>query len=107
MRITRYRGDTYRIRIQARDKVTKAAVDLTGATAVLSVSSTLEPSSAPDVFTVAGVIPAPATQGIVDFEPPGNTAPGLYYYDIQITDAQGKIRTLIKDEYEIVQDITK
>jgi hypothetical protein len=49
------------------------------------------------------------SSGIVEFSPTASQANqvGNFYYDIQMTDSNGKIRTVMLDEYSYTQDITK
>lgn len=106
--ITRYRGDSAPdLFTITRDGV---AVNITGCTFKLSVNSEKNPSStATQLFTVTGTITS-ATAGEVQFSPTtvqANQAPGRYYYDVEMTDASGAIRTVVKGVYRFVQDITK
>lgn len=105
--ITRKRGDTYPIVFTV--SVNGVPADITGCTFLLTV----DPSKAPldntaNICQIVGVITNP-TGGIVSFSPsPANVNfVGKYYYDIQITDALGKIRTLVMAKFTLVQDITK
>jgi len=107
MIITRFRGDTYRLRLLVKDSETGVPLDLASMTAQLSVSSVENPAAPPDIFSVSGAIVTPATSGQIDFVPPSNTAAGNYWYDVQVTDGSGQVRTLVKGEYRIVQDVTK
>ena len=107
--ITRYRGDT------AADEITVqtsagAAVDVTGFTFVLTVSS-LEnpPDNVTELYNITGTILVPAA-GTVEFVPSAIQAdqkPATYYYDIQMTDGAGRIKTIAKGAYIYTQDITK
>lgn len=47
--------------------------------------------------------------GVVTFTPTAaNTAIiGAYFYDVQLTDADGNVRTVVKNTFTITQDITK
>ena len=103
--IERKRGDTYDIIISVVDK-DLAAIPLTTETFILSVNTAENPTAAADVYTVAGSI-ADAANGKVTFAVAGTTAAGTYFFDIQMTDTAGKIRTIDKGEYRVVQDITK
>ncbi|RLD02259.1 MAG: hypothetical protein DRI65_15035 [Chloroflexota bacterium] len=105
MKIERKRGDTYDIIISVVDGNGDYIV-LTSETFQLSVSSEECPTAAPDIFTVAGTI-ADAATGKVTFAVDGTTVAGTYYYDIELTDTASKIRTIAKDTYLVVQDITK
>ena len=107
--ITRYRGDT------AADEITVqtsagAAVDVAGFTFVMTVSS-LEnpPDGTSELYNITGTITG-AAAGQVEFVPSALQAdqkPATYYYDIQMTDAGGRIKTIAKGAYVYTQDITK
>lgn len=107
---TRRRGDTYADEITVISKTTSAAIDITGYTFVM----TLDPSQAPstvanNLYQITGVI-VDAPAGRVEFAPTAlqsNQAPGTYYYDIQMIDGAGRIRTIALDKYIYTQDITK
>lgn len=106
--ITRTRGDTYPFTVTFRDS-SGVAVDLTGASFILTVNAEEDPTAlqAP-LFALAGTINAPTT-GVVEFEMTESAADnvGPFYYDIQMTDAQGYIRTMMRGPFIMEQDITK
>lgn len=111
MIIQRFRGDTHPEKILLRNAITLQIVDLTGCTNIqLSVSNRQNPTDGIYLIQLNGSAPAPAT-GVVEFpytQPQADLlAPGIYYYDIQLLDAQGKKFTVVKSEYRIVQDINK
>jgi hypothetical protein len=109
-RITYYRGDTYPIELTITD-VSGNPVDLSGVTFKMTVNSDKTPvDDSTKLFQVNGVLDYLPTTGKVYFTPTAlNTAlsPGKYYYDIQMLSPNGNIRTLVKDEFRITQDITK
>ncbi len=81
-----------------------AAIDLTSAVVVLTVNS-LEspPDETTQIFQLAGAIQAPATAGIVHFSPTtvqANQEPASYFYDIQVTFADGTRRTIAIGDWE-------
>ena len=104
-----YRGDSYPIAFTLKD-ASGLYIDLTGCTLKMTVD-TLEnpPDSTTRVFEVAGVLADDPTTGVVYFTPTSlNTATiGAYYYDVQITDIDGNVRTVVKNTFTISQDITK
>lgn len=107
--ISRYRGDTVPDQITVVDTA-GVAVNVTGYSFLLTVNKNKDPSStAGQLFQVAGVIiSGPA--GTVKFTPSAvqtDQTPGKYYYDIQMTDGGGLIRTIISGNYVIKQDVTK
>ncbi len=106
-----YRGDSYPLELSLKNKSDGLPIDITGYTFVMTVDTK---SSPPDdttkVFSTPGVISGDPTLGKVTFTPsPANTsiAPAGYYYDIQMTDAGGNIRTIAKFKFKVVQDISK
>ena len=108
--ITMYRGDGYPITLKLTDKITGAAIDLTGCSLIMTVS-TLEypPDNSTKLFDVDGVLDTDPTTGRVSFTPnPSDVAvPGSYFYDIQLTNPSGHVRTVAKSTFAVFQDITK
>lgn len=106
--ITRYRGDT------APDQFTVtqdgAAVNITGYSFKLTVNSDEDPTDATNQkFSLTGTVTS-GVDGYVEFAPTAleaDQAPGVYYYDVQMTDGSGNIRTVAKGRYRFKQDITK
>ncbi len=108
--ITRKRGDTYANQIKVMSKSSNTAVDITGYSFVMTVDPSNAPtSSANNLFQITGVIDD-ATGGLVSFAPSALQADqtvGRYYYDIQMTDNSGAVRTIQTGAYIFEQDITK
>lgn len=107
--ITRTRGDT------AADQITVlnsagAAIDITGYSFVLTVNSLLAPpDDTTELYSVVGIIIDPVG-GVVEFAPSllnVDQKPHEYYYDIQMTDDIGRIKTIEGGKYTYSQDITK
>jgi len=105
--ITRKRGDTYPIEILVTSN--DIPLDVTGCTFKLTV----DPSKAPvddtaNIITLTGVLVG-SEPGRVNFPLTDSQADhlGKYYYDVQMTDAGGIIRTIMADKFVWVQDITK
>lgn len=106
--ITRVRGDTAADKIIVQDSA-GLAIDITGFTFLLTVSPDQKPTTAVnELYSLAGVI-TNALQGTVEFVPTVTEANqlGKFFYDIQMTDAGGRIKTIAKDKYTYTQDITK
>ena len=86
------------------------AVDITGFTFKLTVDSRRNPDDvSTQQFSLAGSI-TDGPEGAVSFTPTTadtDLAAGTYYYDIQQTDLSAAIKTLIKGQVLIEQDITK
>lgn len=109
MQIDRVRGDTYADEFVIKNVRTGAVIDVTGCTAVLTVNSDRNPTDASSqIFQITGILSDPEA-GVVQFSPTTEQADqvGTFYYDIQLTDSDGIIRTIMKDVYSFTQDITK
>lgn len=107
--ISRYRGDTVPDKWIIEDENGDPR-DLTGCSAVLTVNRAKNPTStATQLFQVNATIAAPTT-GTVQFfltALQADQAPGKYFYDVQLTDADGLVSTIEKGVYRFVQDISK
>lgn len=106
-----YRGDSYPLELTIKDQVTGEVIDLTGFSFMLSVNSLRDPPDASTlIFNVAGVLDADPLTGKVTFTPTSTHTgidPKVYYYDVQMTNTAGDIRTIVKHKWRILQDITK
>lgn len=93
--------------------VTKAdGVTIVNIAAWTAWRMTVDPEKAPvdavnNVFQSAGSLVTDGTDGKVQFAPPGDSAIGRYYYDVQGINTVGGKRTIANGKYKIVQDITK
>ena len=107
--ITRYRGDTVADEFTVKTSA-GVAVDITGASFIMTIDTLrAPPDNTTKVATLTGVITG-ASSGQVQFPftaPDADQTPGKYYFDIQMTDAGGKIQTLDVGTYLFKQDITK
>lgn len=85
-------------------------IDITGSSFLLTVDPSPAPTGSGDnLFQLTGSIPV-GTDGVVQFQATAmqmDLAPGVYFYDVQWTDAASAIRTIIAGEFEIRQDVTK
>lgn len=106
--VERVRGDTYPEIFQVT--IDGAAQDITGATFLLTVDpSPSPPDDTTMVFEIVGAI-VDALLGKVGFTPSvgqAGTAPATYYYDLQMTESGGAVRTVAKGKWKISQDVTK
>lgn len=109
--ITYYRNDTRPIRVTVRDRKTLVPINITGKL----FSLTIDPSENPtddtaNVATLTGVVEDGAN-GVVAFTPTENQmnfAPADYWFDVQMSNANGTNRTTaIKGRFYHKQDITK
>lgn len=108
--ITRKRGDTYADEITVKSKATGLPINITGYTFKLTVDPKKDPLTADNnLFSITGTILNPIA-GTVEFapsEPQSDQVPGTYYYDIEMIDGAGRVRTIELDKYVFTQDITK
>jgi hypothetical protein len=107
--ITRVRGDTFPFSFVIKDS-SGTVVDISGFSYKLSVDPSDEPSDETgQLFQVVGVVPT-GTDGVVTFTLSADNAdqtPGTYYFDLEQTDDNSKIRTVAKGEWIVKQDVTK
>lgn len=109
--ISRRRGDTKVIGFKLyADKAAGIPLNLTGYSFKLTVDPEQAPTtSANNLFSLTGIVDDPAS-GYVKFAPSVNDVnvePGTYFYDIEITDPEGKTNTPILAKIKFSQDITK
>ena len=107
--LTRKRGDTYADEFQIKSESTGLAIDITGYTFLLTVDPEKRPTTdANNLFQLTGSITT-ALSGLVEFAPSAANTDvlGTYYFDAQLTDPAGRIRTFDSGKYKLVQDVTK
>ena len=107
--ISMYRGDSYPIQFTLRDKATGMALDLTGATLLLTVATLKDPpDNTTKLFDISGVLSATPMDGTVTFTPTevNTSITGKFYYDVEMTQV-GTVRTVLKSIFIIAMDITK
>jgi len=107
--ITRYRGDTGMDQFILTDD-DGAAIDISsGYTFKFTLSRTENPTDNTDrLYELTGAVVDGPT-GIFGFTPTAEQAdqdPAFYYYDVQVT-GPSNIKTVEKDVYQYIQDITK
>lgn len=111
------RGDSYPITLTIKDKsVTPSeAIDITGYSFKMTVTTEKDPvDDTSKLFDVVGEVDADQTnnKGKVHFTPSANDTDqlnGKYYYDVEMTDASGNIRTISPygAKFTLNQDQTK
>jgi hypothetical protein len=109
MPIKRIRGDTYPDQFLITTTTNGQPANLSGCTFKMTLSPTSAPdASTPPVYTLTGVVADPTT-GIVEFAPSETQANqvGEFFFDIEMHDVLGRIRTILIDTYSYSQDITK
>lgn len=107
--ITRKRGDTYSEVFSLTSTATRKPLNLTGYSFKLTVDENKAPADASTkLFEIAGTI-LDAAGGKVEFAPSAPQADhvGSYFYDVQMIDGAGRIRTVVTGKFKFVQDITK
>lgn len=108
--ITRKRGDTYADEFVVKSTTTGSVIDITGYSFSLVVDPQKHPaSSANNLYALTGTI-TDAANGLVEFAPSAvqsDQTPKIYYYEVQMTDPTGRIRTIESGKYTYVQDIVK
>jgi len=108
--ITRRRGDTFADEIIVTSATTNEAIDITGYSFLMTLDPQKSPATADNnLYQITGTVINGPT-GRVEFAPTPAQAdqmPGSYYYDVQMIDGAGRIRTIALDAYKYTQDITK
>ncbi len=109
--LCRKRGDSFPDEfILFTDAAKTTPLDITGFSFILTVDPEEAPADASNnLFAVTGTI-TDGPNGKVEFAPTAVQADvtiQTYFYDIQMTDGGGKIRTIVVGDYDITQDITK
>lgn len=106
--IERKRGDTYPEFFTIKSD--GVVLDITGCSFKLTVDPQKDPPTAVNnLFSLTGIIVGLPSAGLVrfDFSPTNADHLGKFFYDLQMVDAASFIRTIEKDKFNFVQDITK
>lgn len=102
------RGDTKKIVLVVMDGETQVDVSLWQDFYLTVDRSRTPATTSTQVVQLIGVVEEPETDLYqVEFTPDGTIEAGNYYFDIQATDADGAITTLVMGKYKLHQDITK
>lgn len=108
--VSRVRGDTY------SEEYTISSSDTAWTIAGCSFRLTVDPSPDPadgtaNLFSVVGTIASTSPGGgkvVFDISPvQANQLPDTYYYDLEMTDVAGKVRTVSRGKWSVSQDISK
>lgn len=111
--IRKHRGDTKPIVFQLwADKEAGTPLDITDFTFKFTVNQKKDPVAGTDdpEFSLVGQIILPAADGKVRFLPTAvnmDLSPATYFFDFEVTDADGYIGTEMLDKFKLSQDITK
>ena len=109
--ITFYRGDSFPLTLTIKDKNSGNPIDLTGYSFRVTVNVEKDPiDTTNQLFEVVGSLDPDPTTGRVSFTPTQsdtNQKSGTYYYDIEMTDDAGNVRTIAKHKFKITQDLSK
>ena len=105
--ISRYRGDTASLGV----KITQDGVpyDLSGCSLIMTISTEQNPNENTPIIqqTSATITDAVNGQATFEFSSGDFDFVGSYYYDVQLTDSNGKTKTVTKSTIRMAQDITK
>lgn len=94
-------GDTVILTITAKNKFTDAAVNITGASIIVSFTKKIGSTPVLTKTTSAGISITDGANGIMQVTlTASDTAAleGKYYYEIQVTDASGNISTFRNED---------
>lgn len=108
MNIERRRGDTKPDIFEVSLTRTGEIADIRGFSFLLTLNTLQSPlDDSTQVYQLVGYVEADS--GVVQFSPDTIQANqvGIFYYDVQMTDALGRVYTLISGKYIYKQDITK
>ena len=104
-------GDNPTVKVALTKTSDGTAIDLTGASAVLTVvtvNDATSPATITELFELTGDIQSPETDGIIHFKPTTTQANSggvaAYRYDVQVTFADGTRRTLVVGDWIYDQD---
>lgn len=106
--IQRFRGDTVPDVFNPVDDEGNF-LDPTGFTFKLTIDSREEPTdTSTQILELIGtLVGSPITIQFAPTAVQADITPDDYFYDLQTIDGGGQIKTSIKDDYTILQDITK
>lgn len=104
------RGDSPVISVRVTDDA-DVVVDITGFIFVLTVDISPEPiDNSNNVFSLSVGPVVDGTSGVVQFQPSivdTDQSPKVYFYDVQMTTTTPSVRTLLRGNFQIDQDVSK
>lgn len=117
LEICRFRGDTKAVKRVITQDGSPSVVDISLFSFLMTVNTVknpdigVSPVLGQQLFQIVGTI-TDGPNGKFEFEYTASPNPaeldfGGYFYDMQMTDGAGIIRTIAKGKYTIKQDITK
>ncbi len=112
--LSRRRGDTFEVEWLLVDE-NDVAVPNSGFNYVLSVNPSPNPSGPTggpaDPVETYRILYTGTGDGLITFAPSAaqadTTAAGVYFYEVEQTDTASAVRTIIRGEWEITEDLAK
>lgn len=107
--ITVYRGDSWPIVVTITDSTTGLPLNINAYSFKLTVDRKQNPiDTTTKVFETSGLV-IDASNGQVRFTPSAanHAVAGNFFYDIQMTAGASTVKTIVKSQYIIEQDISK
>jgi hypothetical protein len=103
--ISHTRKDTFIRTLSFKDSL-GAAINLTGANVKFTIKTNVSDTN--PLLQATAVVPSPATGvGTVTFTAAQmDLAEGVYWYDIQLTDAASTVTTVLKDSFTVTYNVT-
>jgi hypothetical protein len=109
MPVERFRGDTKPFVVNLKTVSTGLPLDITSCSFLMTVDSVQDPpDNTTRQFQLTGSILGSPTLGVVQFLPSASETniTGAFFFDIQMTDANGYINTIKKDKIKFIQDLS-
>jgi len=116
LEICRFRGDTQPVKRRVTQQGSPSAIDITAYTFLMTVNTVKNPTvgspgNGTQLFQIPGTI-TDGPNGRFEFQytaspNPAEVSPGSYFYDMEMIDGAGVVRTIAKGKYVVKQDITK
>lgn len=106
--LERVRGDTKPLRVKLTTD--GAPIDVASWSGRWTISTEKDPiGTANQQAQISGAPATPTTDGIIEFAPAllDVDLVGSFYYDVEVTDAAGKVLTILKGKVKFLQDISK